>query len=147
MLKRVLLMVFVFTSSSLMAKYTQLPASCHYLYSKRTDYYNKSDLKCFVKAATVDLNKDSPIDYGAIRLDEAIPSGVEIIAKYTITNRKTFDKNIKNGAIKKGIKNTCGIPSLRPLFLEGLKYVHIFYTKSKKEVRRFVITKKSCGIK
>lgn len=130
-----------------MGKFLTLPASCHYLYSKRADYYNKSDLKCFVMAGAISINKKSPKNYGSIRLDEAIPSGATLRTKYTILNKKAFDKNIKNGGIQKAMKNICKKNVLRPLFLEGLEYVNIFYLKNKKEVRKIIITKKECGIK
>lgn len=139
-------LVVAFFGTSAMAKYMTLPASCHYIYSKRADYYDKRDLKCFVKYAAAMQNSKTPINYGAIRLNEVVPSGTTVISKYTILNRKKFNKNLRNGAKKDAIETVCRNRNISPLFYEGLKFIQIFYTKGRKEVKRFTITRKTCGM-
>lgn len=134
-------------SSSLMAKFTKLPSDCHYIYSKRTDYINKKDVKCIVKLAVVNINKNTPTKYGIATLNEAIPSGTSIIGKYTVTNRKKFNEGIKNGNISKGLHSVCKDGKLRLAFQQGLNYKHKFYSKSGKYIRTLTINQKSCGIK
>lgn len=140
------LIVGAFFSTSLLAKYSKLPSSCHYIYSKSSGYISKKDVKCIVKLLAVQLNQNTPEKYGAITLNEVIPSNTTVIAKYVVTDRKKFDKGITKGSIKKAMKKVCRTRGLRPFFQEGLRYDHRFYSKSGKKIRSFTITKKTCGI-
>lgn len=142
-----LVLASICSSSSLMAKYTTLPAECHYIYSKRSDYLNKKDLSCYIKMASVELNKSAPENYGTITLAEAVPSKTSITIKYTVNDIKEFNQKLKDKSLKQNIiKASCKPIVLRDLYLQGLKYIYSFYTKSGKKLKSFQVTKKECKI-
>lgn len=134
-------------ATSMLAKYTTLPSECHYIYTKKSDYFNKKDVKCLAKYVAVQTNANTPKKYGVVTLNEVIPSSTTLISKYTVTNVKKFNEGVKSGSIEKAMNNVCKMSGLRLAFQQGLKYDNRFYNSKGAKIISFIVDKDTCNIK
>lgn len=96
------------------AKYLKLPASCRYITHKKTSTVSQKDLRCFIKYASVQINKVLPKSGESGRLLELIPSKSTLIfrTEYTgIRSAKSMGERkwarFKQKKIKRSRRSIC----------------------------------------